>query len=312
MKNVLVVGGAGYIGGAVTDILSSGQYKQRVYDNLLYDESYRKPVDFVQGDILDTKKLIPHLKWADCVIWLAAIVGDGACKLDEILTLKVNQESVKWLAGHFDGRIIYTSTCSVYGAAQKRLLSETSQTNPLSLYASTKLNSEKYLQRKNAMILRLGTLFGVSDHFARIRMDLVVNLMTARAFATHQIGVFGGEQYRPLVHVKDVGKVICNEINSKTKGIYNISSENVNMTELAKRIKKFFPKLTVVRTSSSVEDTRDYRVSTKKAQKELLFEPAFSVDYGIQELIDLLSSGRVKDLNNIRYSNMLFLKEVFR
>lgn len=312
MKNVLVVGGAGYIGGAVTDILTRGQYNQRVYDNLLYDESYRKPVDFVQGDILDTKKLTPHLKWADCVIWLAAIVGDGACKLDEILTLKVNQESVKWLAQHFDGRIIYTSTCSVYGAAQKRLLSETSQTNPLSLYASTKLNSEKYLQRKNAMILRLGTLFGVSDHFARIRMDLVVNLMTARAFATHQIGVFGGEQYRPLVHVKDVGKVICNEINSKTKGIYNISSENVNMIELANRIKKFFPKLTVIRTSSPVEDTRDYRVSTKKAQKELLFEPTFSVDYGIQELIDLLSSGRVKDLNNIRYSNMLFLKEVFR
>src|SRR6185436_8855125 len=135
-KNILVVGGAGYIGGAVTDaLLKMKNVRIRVYDKLLYEESYRKPIDFVYGDILDHSRLKPHLKWADAVVWLAAIVGDGACKLDEILTLEVNEKAVEWLSKNYKGRIIFTSTCSVYGAQKDALLNEHSPLNPLSLYA---------------------------------------------------------------------------------------------------------------------------------------------------------------------------------
>ena len=105
--NVLVVGGAGYVGGAVTDALLTTDHSIRIYDALLYEESYRKPVDFVFGDVRDQNRLRPHLAWADAVIWLAAIVGDGACQLNPEITLEVNQEAVGWLVRHFDRRIIY-------------------------------------------------------------------------------------------------------------------------------------------------------------------------------------------------------------
>ena len=143
MKNILVVGGAGYIGGALTDRLTD--YNLRVYDNLLYDNVYRKPVDFVFGDIRDTTKLYKQLEWADAVIWLAAIVGDPACNLNQDLTVDINERSVKWLCDNYDGRIVFISTCSVYGFNNK-LLDEESELNPLSLYAWTKLNSEKHLE----------------------------------------------------------------------------------------------------------------------------------------------------------------------
>jgi nucleoside-diphosphate-sugar epimerase len=109
--NVLVVGGAGYIGGSVTDILMQSEHQVRVYDALLYEESYRKPVEFVYGDVRESNKLLPHLKWADAVIWLAALVGDGACALNPEVTGAINQDSVRWLAQNYAGRIIFTSTC---------------------------------------------------------------------------------------------------------------------------------------------------------------------------------------------------------
>jgi nucleoside-diphosphate-sugar epimerase len=94
------------------------------------------------------------------------------------------------------------STCSVYGA-QDGMLTEESPTEPLSIYAATKLSAEEYLKDKNAIIFRLGTLFGVGDQFSRIRTDLVVNVMAARAYYEQRLKVFGGEQWRPLLHVKD-------------------------------------------------------------------------------------------------------------
>ena len=177
MANVLVVGGAGYIGGALTDRLMESQHNIRVYDGLVYEESYRKPVDFVMGDVREWDRIRPQLKWADVVVWLAALVGDGACALNPDLTVDVNELAVKRLAEGFDGRTIFMSTCSVYGA-QDGILSEDSPVNPLSLYAATKLNAEPYLRDRSALIFRLGTLFGVGDFFSRIRLDLVVNVLT--------------------------------------------------------------------------------------------------------------------------------------
>src|SRR5579859_1012785 len=115
IKKVLVVGGAGYIGGAVTDILLQKKIPFTVYDNLTYENHYLKPVDFLYGDVRDHKKLKKLLPEYSHVIWLAAIVGDGACAINPLLTKEVNQDSVAWVSNQFDGRIIFTSTCSVYG-----------------------------------------------------------------------------------------------------------------------------------------------------------------------------------------------------
>ncbi|MBI2482147.1 MAG: SDR family oxidoreductase [Candidatus Vogelbacteria bacterium] len=316
-NNILVVGGAGYVGGAVTDILAtkSNQYNFKVYDNLMYEDLYRKPVDFVYGDVLDKKRLKKELRWADAVIWLVAIVGDGACQLDENLTREVNQKAVAWLAKNFTGRIVFTSTCSVYGAQHTLILNESSLVRPLSLYADTKYQAEKLLKNNNAVIFRLGTLFGVSDLFSRIRMDLVVNALSARACLGSTLNIFGGNQYRPLLHVKDAAQCLVDALEFKEQSrseIFNISKNNIKIIDLAKQIKKHFPKTKLNLTEMSFEDARNYQVSCDKAKKYFNFSPKYSVDDGIDEIADLVQNNRVKDFNNPRYSNQIFLKDFFK
>ena len=303
MMKVLIVGGAGYVGGAVTDLLQqSKQHMVSVYDSLLYEDSYFKPISFYRGDIRDHDRLLPLLRWADAVIWLAAVVGDAACALDPASAVEVNQEAVKWLDDNFRGRIIFLSTCSVYGAAAEEL-TETSPTNPLSVYASTKLAAESHLHHANAIIFRLGTLFGLSDHFSRVRFDLVVNTLTQRAQQTGKITVFGGEQYRPLLHVRDAAQAVVSALKQTETGVYNLRRSNMRITELADDIAGQFPGLEVIRTPQHFEDNRNYRVSSEKARYELGFSPYFSVAEGIHEVRALLESGRLADPSSPRYWN---------
>jgi nucleoside-diphosphate-sugar epimerase len=232
--NILIVGGAGYVGGWITELLSYSNHNLRVIDNLLYDDTYFKETDFYNIDINDTNNINPHFAWADTVVWLAALVGDPACSLNPSLTLNTNVNSVRNLVDNFKGKIIFLSTCSIYGA-QDGLLDENSIFNPLSLYAETKIAAEKIiLDSKNAyFIFRLGTLYGVSDRFSRLRADLVVNILTIRAFIENQMSVFGGMQYRPLLHVRDVAHAVDLALNSDKYGVYNLHSENMTVLEIA-------------------------------------------------------------------------------
>ena len=308
MKNVLVTGGAGYVGGAVTDLLRESDHNVRVYDSLLYEDSFRKEVDFVFGDVRDREKLKAQLAWADVVVWLAAIVGDGACQLNSGLTREVNQASVQWLASHYDGRIIFMSTCSVYGAQDKEL-DEKSATSPLSLYAATKLQAEQYLAGTNALTFRLGTLFGIGDLFSRIRLDLVVNVLTMKAHSVGKIEVFGGDQFRPLLHVKDVARAVVMNLETEHTGIYNLHRQNVRIMDLAYQIRNHFPDLVIDHTDMPFQDTRNYRVSSQRARESLSFDSVHSIDSGIEELKYAVETRRIKDLNSSRYSNQAYLQE---
>lgn len=308
MKNVLVLGGAGYVGGAVTDLLKDSQYNIRVYDSLLYEDSYRKEIDFVFADLRDTDALAPQLKWADAVVLLAAIVGDGACQLNPEETTEVNEEAVKWLTDHYDGRIVFMSTCSVYGAQDKEL-DEESPKNPLSLYAATKLRAESFMEGKNAITFRLGTLFGVGDLFSRIRMDLVVNILTVRAHTQGKLHVFGGEQFRPLLHVKDVARAVVQNIDSEHTGVYNLHRQNVRIIDLAYQIRNHFPDCVIEQTDMPFQDTRNYRVSSEKAKASFAFESAHSIDEGIEDIAKLIQQSRIKDIDHSRYSNQRHLQE---
>lgn len=309
MIKVLIAGGAGYVGGAITDIIESNPtYKVRIYDALLYEDSFRKPVDFVFGDVRDHEKLKPQLEWADVVVWLAAIVGDGACQLNPELTREINQDSVCWLAENFDGRIIFMSTCSVYGA-QDIELDETSTTNPLSLYAETKLACEQCLKNSNAIIFRLGTLFGIGDLYSRIRLDLVVNILTVKAYTEGKISVFGGDQFRPLLHVKDVARAVLMNLESEHRGVFNLQRQNVRIMDLAYQVRMHFPDMEIEHTDMPFQDTRNYRVSAQKAKDTFEFESIHSVDEGIEQLKYLVETKRIKDLSSPRYSNVAYLKE---
>jgi nucleoside-diphosphate-sugar epimerase len=309
MAKVLVVGGAGYIGGWLTDRAIEAGHDVRVYDLLLYEDRYLKEVPFVAGDILDRESLMPHLEWADSVVWLAALVGDPACALDPTLTRQVNLESVDWLCDNFDGRIVFPSTCSVYGA-QETVLDESSPTAPLSLYAETKLEAERILQAKrpDALIFRLATLAGVGDTYARIRLDLVVNLLVMRAKLVGEMQVFGGEQYRPLLHVRDVATAIVPHLETDAAGIYNLGTENSTIIQVAEKVAERVPEARIIRSDSPFQDTRNYRVSFEAVERDLGFEGRFTTDDAIDEMAVLLDEGRIGDASLAVFSNLEALK----
>lgn len=303
---VLIVGGAGYVGGAVTSRLLESSHRMRVYDALLYEESYRKEVDFVFGDVRDQERLRPQLEWADAVIWLAALVGDGACALNPEATVAINQDTVGWLAENFDGRIVFLSTCSVYGA-QDSVLDESSGIDPLSVYATTKLGAEQHLEDSNAIIFRLGTLFGVSDLFSRLRLDLVVNTLTVRAATHGKLTVFGGDQFRPLLHVNDAAEAVVTALEQQEVGLFNLHKQNVRIIDLASQVRNHFPDVELEQTPIKFQDARNYRVSSRKAETLLGFKPTASIDEGIEEVKALVVTHRIKDVDNPRYTNQKFL-----
>ncbi|MAC97949.1 MAG: NAD-dependent dehydratase [Euryarchaeota archaeon] len=304
--DILVVGGAGYVGGGIVDLLSK-KHNVTVYDSLIYENSFRKDVDFIFGDIRDYKKLNLILKNYDAVIWLAALVGDGACAINPNLTHEINAETVNNLVKNFQGKIVFLSTCSVYGA-QEGMLNEDSSVSPLSEYASSKLIAEKYLEDSDAIIFRLGTLFGIGDQFSRIRLDLVVNILTTKALQDKKMSVFGGDQWRPLLHVKDVANAIEKTIQTDVKGIFNLHHKNYKIIELAEKIKEKIPDVVIETTPLPFQDARNYQVSSEKLKVETGFEALIDLDQGINEVYNLIASNRIKDVNDPRYSNQLFLQ----
>ncbi len=241
-KKVLLVGGAGYIGGLTCDYLIKDGFEVTVYDNLLYEDRFLKDIPFIYGDIRDTKKLYETSIDFDVIVLMAALVGDPACSVDPVLTEEINYKAIKDFCDVVlpSKHLIFMSTCSVYGA-QEGMLNEDSPTNPLSSYASTKLSSEKHILQKNGTIFRLGTVFGLGDTYSRLRMDLVVNVLTMKAVKTGEITINGGEQWRPIIAVKDIAGYVTEACKEQYKGIYILSKENVIISELGERISKIIP-----------------------------------------------------------------------
>ena len=138
-------------------------------------------------------------------------------------------------------------------------------------------------------------------------MDLVVNYLTARAYSSGKITVFGGQQYRPLLHVRDVAASIANNVDTDRTGIFNLHAANITIIDLADRMQAHFPGLVIEKTDMKFEDNRNYRVSSEKAMRTVGFRPQYTIDQGIEEIHDLVKSKRIKDISHPRYSNREFL-----
>lgn len=316
---VLVTGGAGYIGDCVVENLIEQGHWVTVVDKLLYTDSYMRPdVEFHNFDITGPN-FIHYLarERFDAIIHLAAIVGDGACSADPEVTVSTNEEIVRHICDYIklfspNTRLIFASTCSVYGD-NNDLLTEDSEVRPLSLYAGTKLNAEKYIEGtgvKNYVIFRLGTLFGMSTPFARIRADLVANVLTFRACEGKDLTVFGGDQWRPLIHVRDVGRIFAESVDDEYVGKFVLSHRNYKIIDIANVI------MDEVKTSSNLhvteakfEDLRNYKVDNRKSLKSGILT-RLSLRDGIFELNEAFRSGRIKNPWILQYHNARFMKEL--
>jgi len=307
-KRVLIVGGAGYIGGYMVDHLIDNQYNVTVYDNLLYETRFLKDVSFINGDIRDRERLLSIATNYDVVVWLAALVGDGACAINPELTTELNYNCFKWFVDRYKKKIVFTSTCSVYGL-NNNLLDEDATPNPLSVYAETKLQAERYLinNHNNNVVFRLGTLYGIGDLFSRVRLDLVLNVLSKKAAHSEKLSVFGGEQWRPLLHVKDVAHATRYCLENNINGLYNLSSKNYTIKQLAEEIQKIKPNTEVGYSDIQFEDLRNYKVKNDRFLNTG-FVTFININKGISEIIKLFEEKRINDPNDPVYSNVAFLK----
>ncbi len=330
ISTVLVIGGAGYIGSALVPKLLERGYQVILLDLLLYgtepiQEYLSHPrLQVVQADFRQIDKVVETMREVDAVIHLGAIVGDPACALDEELTIDINVMATRMIAevakGSGVGRFIFASTCSVYGASEEKL-DERSTLNPVSLYARSKIASEKVLLKMAdehfaPIILRFGTIYGLSG---RTRFDLVVNLLTAKAVADKQITLFGGEQWRPFLHVDDAALSLLQVLEAHLplvrNQIINVGSNEQNYTirQIGEIVHRFVPNAEIVEVASE-NDKRNYWVDFSKIQKTLGFIPQWTVEKGILQVIGAMQSGKVGDYKDARYSNVKFLTEegIFR
>lgn len=307
-KKVLLVGGAGYIGGLTCDYLIEDGFDVTVYDNLLYENRFLKDIPFIYGDVRDTEKLYNTSKDFDVIVLMAALVGDPACSVDNALTEEINYKAIKDFCEVVspNKHLVFMSTCSVYGA-QDGLLNEESGTNPLSSYAATKLKSEEHILAKGGTIFRLGTVFGLGDTYSRLRMDLVVNVLTMKAVKDGEITINGGDQWRPIIAVKDIAGYVTEACREQYEGIYVLSLENVIIRELGEKISTLIPNTKVNYTEISFQDARNYKVDNAKSLKRFKYKPTVTVEDEVARMVTLFKEKRVENPEDKVYHNGAFL-----
>ncbi|MCE7871507.1 SDR family oxidoreductase, partial [bacterium CPR1] len=250
---------------------------------------------------------------------LGAIVGDPACALDEELTIEVNLMATRMIAEVAKGcgvrRFVFASTCSVYGASDE-LLDESSALNPVSLYARSKIASERVLMSLadpgfSPTCLRFGTIFGLSG---RTRFDLVVNLLAAKAVLDGEITVYGGDQWRPFLHVDDAALSVLLTLEAPLavvrNEVFNVGCDEQNYTldQIGRLIQAQEPGARII-SSGQDSDRRNYRVNFRKIRNLLGFVPGFTLEQGIAQVIQAIRRGGVTDYRDSKYSNVKVLIE---
>ena len=297
MKNILVTGGAGYVGSVLVPVLLQNGHKVTVIDNFLYKQPSlasvisNKDFSLVYGDVRDKDLMYKYISSADIIIPLAAIVGAPACLKDPQMASSVNKDSMIWMFDKISSsqQILMPTTNSAYGSGdENNYCDEDSKLNPLSLYAKDKVHVEKYLMEKeNATSFRLATVFGISP---RMRLDLLVNNFVQRALTDRFVILFEGHFKRNYVHVKDVVDAFVFGVNNldKVKGqIFNfgLSEANISKQQLCERIKNHLPDFTFQDAPLAKDpDQRNYIVSNKKIEA-IGMKAKVTLDEGISELI---------------------------
>ena len=319
-----MTGGAGYIGSVLTRNLVRLGFKVRVLDSLIFGKNgisdliSNNSIELVIDDIRNQKAVLESIKDIDCIIHLAAIVGDPLCSKVPQAARQINYLGTKNLIDlcRINGvrRFVFASTCSNYGSSYT-IVNEETIVNPLSLYAETKIMSEQYtLDSKNEnfepCVLRFATAFGISP---RMRFDLLLQEFIRDAVIDKKISVYGPDYWRPLIHVDDISNACISTIKSPKElisgEIYNVGDNNQNYTklELAKMVQKYIPE-TKIEIQESKKDPRNYKVSFDKITNNLRFKITKTVEDGIQEIVDKIQNKQLDPIDS-DFSNLSKLTE---
>lgn len=295
-SKVLVTGGAGYVGSVLIPMLLDNGYQVCCVDNLLYRHNsllfnFRNPhFEFVRGDVRREEVLKSTLEGIEYIVHLAALVGDPACKRDPESAQSINFEATKKLNDLRSKaqKIIFASTGSVYGHIPKGLCTEETPTNPISIYAITKLAAEKEIEKKgNYVIYRFATAFGLSH---RPRLDLMINDFVYKALYHKFMIVYEKSFKRTFIHVYDMARSLMYAIDHFEKmkdQIYNVGNEGLNFTkaDIVSKIQEHIPDFYVKYADGMLDtDQRNYAVDYSKIRSKG-FETTVAVDDGVQELI---------------------------
>jgi len=328
-KNVLVTGGAGYVGSALVPRLLEKGYKVTVLDTFWF---FNSPEDFtkalgiqnnpniriIKGDLRNKGDIREALKDVDAVIHLACVSNDPSSELDPDFTHSVNYDgsiNIIDLSKEMSvKRFIYASTSSVYGVKKEKEVTENLELEPLTQYSRLKVEIEHYLMSKlddnfKGVIIRPSTVCGYSP---RQRLDVVVNILTNLAMNKGKITVYGGDQLRPNIHIKDMVRayelLLEAPIDKINRKIYNAGYENLKVIEIAKLVKEVFQDVEVEITES--DDPRSYHVCSDKIKAELGFEAGHTIKEAIMDLKEAFEKGKIKKTDDDNYYNVRKMKKI--
>lgn len=308
MQKIAVTGAGGYIGTQLVRDLVNSNYQVLAIDRYFFGMEPMKEfignknVSILKKDIRDLAKEDFIGVYAVCD--LACLSNDPSGEIDPALTYQINRDGrvhVAEIAKQSGvSKYIISSSCSVYGKSNEKLLTEESKTNPVSVYAKSTLQAENTnleIANENFCVtsLRNSTVFGLSS---RMRFDLVVNLMTLSAYQKNRIIIMGGGlQWRPLVHVSDVAKaflrILESSANSVNQQIFNVGYDNFQINQIAFLVREQLPFSIEIEVAPDDADKRDYNVSFEKIKKLLNFSASKDIKYGVSEIYSALKSGLV-------------------
>jgi nucleoside-diphosphate-sugar epimerase len=319
-SQVLVTGGAGYVGSVLVPKLLGRGYRVKVLDLYMYGEHVLDEVkdhpglEQIQGDLRDRDLLARVIPGCDAVIHLACISNDASFELDPQLGRSINYDAffplVEISKSRGVKRFVYASSSSVYGIKEEPEVTEELCLEPLTDYSRYKAMCEEVLLKNRVpgfvtFIMRPATVCGYSP---RLRLDLTVNILTNHAVNKGKITVFGGEQTRPNIHIQDMAQAYIESLewsDEQVDGkIYNVGYENYRLREIAEMVREVVgPEIGIVTTPT--DDLRSYRVSSAKIGRELGFRARHTVQQAVTDLVAAFRAGKIPDpMTDVRYYNI--------